>query len=135
MRLHTAILTAFWIVLMVLSSCSSDETQETLCNPGDNIFCRCRGGAAGTKQCLSDGDSFGPCETYAGPCDELPETSGGEGGSEIPGGGTKPPPPPGELLSACTSDGECGDGLSCPMGYCTKPCASYEECAPPEPAE
>ena len=75
-----------WVAIVVAVSCDSDPVQETLCVPGENIFCRCRGGAAGTKECLSDGNSFGPCEGYAGTCDELPDTNGGEGGSEVPGG-------------------------------------------------
>jgi hypothetical protein len=124
-----------WVAIVVAVSCSSDPVQETLCVPGENIFCRCRGGSAGTKECLSDGNSFGPCEGYSGTCAELPDSNGGEGGSEVPGGGDKPPPPPGELLAACSGDTECGAGMTCPMGYCTKPCTSYEECGPPEPAE
>ncbi|MBI4699875.1 MAG: hypothetical protein HY744_01695 [Deltaproteobacteria bacterium] len=124
---------------VAVACAGKDESgKETLCVPGENIFCRCRGGAAGTKQCLDDGNSFGSCETSAGDCDEAPgqPPGGGSGGASVPpGGGGAPPSEPGQLLAPCADDAACDDGLTCPGGYCTKPCTSYDQCAPPEPAE
>ncbi|MEM1029475.1 MAG: hypothetical protein AAF928_17565 [Myxococcota bacterium] len=127
-------------VSLAPASCSSDPAaeDEPLCVAGDNIFCRCRGGAAGTKLCLDDGASFGACETVRGPCSEaLPDggddDGGGTGGSVLPGGGDEPPPQPGELLAACTRDDDCVSG-HCPQGFCSQGCDDYQQCAPPEPA-
>ncbi len=110
-----ALTLAFW-------ACSTEEAQETLCEPGTNVFCRCVDLSAGTKRCSDDGTGFGECRSTRGSCDELPSGGGGSGGYQ--------PPPPGELLAPCQDDDECGNGMTCPMGYCTKPCASYEECGP-----
>lgn len=122
---------------IAVASCSGNDGEAaTLCVPGENIFCRCRGGAAGTKLCLDDGESFGECETLSGACTELSSTgsgNGGDGGSQLPGGGNEPPPNPGELLASCERDADCESG-HCPMGFCTKGCDDFEQCAPPEPA-
>lgn len=109
------------------------KTQEkTLCTPGENIFCRCRGGAAGTKACAADGQSFAACIGDTGDCNEIdPTTSssssstsstssgGGSGGGSMGGKG---------YLEPCAMNEECASGI-CPMGYCTKECASFKECA------
>lgn len=59
-------------------ACGSEETGDgTLCDPGEEIFCRCRGGGDATKTCLEDGQSFGECSTIDGPCPEVPETTTG----------------------------------------------------------
>ncbi len=65
-----------------LGGCTTTSASEpTSCEPGENIFCRCDNGEAGTKQCGDDGESFGAC----GPCDPLPYSissgSGGTGGA------------------------------------------------------
>lgn len=119
-----------------LLGASCTEEQATACSPGDRVFCRCRGGSAGTKECGADGSGFGSCESFSGDCDELPSDGSGStsGPSTPPAGGNQPRPNAGELLAPCTSDAECGTGLTCPMGFCTRTCTSYEECAPPEPA-
>jgi len=49
------------LVISALVSACDDEPQETLCDSGENIFCRCPGGEAGTKECQDDGESFGEC--------------------------------------------------------------------------
>lgn len=73
--------------LAALASCGKkSETTTTpltgLCEPGENIFCRCPAGEAGTKTCRSDGNSFEPCETYDGPCPPIStSTTTGTGGA------------------------------------------------------
>jgi hypothetical protein len=129
---------AFSFVTMVLTAtalgaaCSGLETQESLCNPGENTFCRCRGGTAGTKQCLDDGNSFGSCETMWGDCAEVVDPpDGGHTSTSNGGSGGGEAPPPGELLGVCGTQEDCGGGeMTCPMGYCTKVCSSYEDCQP-----
>src|SRR5690349_2130528 len=88
------------------ASGSGGSTPVIDCDPGENIFCRCPGGEAGTKTCKSDGHSFEACVTRTGVCPEIPDTTassvvsssssasgtGGAGG----GGGT-----PGALFDAC----------------------------------
>jgi hypothetical protein len=134
MRLFFAFLAMSVAALALAGSCTSKPAQETMCNPGDNIFCRCRGGSAGTKLCLADGQSFGQCESVWGSCDEIPQGGNGTGAGSG-AGGEAPPPPPGELLGTCSSNEDCGGGeMVCPMGYCTKPCTSYQDCVPPAPA-
>ncbi|MEM9693959.1 MAG: hypothetical protein AAGA56_15535, partial [Myxococcota bacterium] len=110
--------------------CGAGEAEPSLCEPGSNVFCRCRGGAAGTKQCGADGNSFGVCESYDGTCDELPRSSG-TGPSDAPSlpNDSLPPPPPGTYLGACTDASECAEGQGCIMGFCTHGCDSYVDCA------
>src|SRR4051812_26962158 len=62
---------------VALGSCSKnsdtgtvDTTGASTCEPGENIFCRCPGGAAGTKECKADGKTYEPCVTRAGSCSE-----------------------------------------------------------------
>jgi hypothetical protein len=97
------------------------------CDPGENIFCRCPGGEAGTKTCKIDGHTFEACVTRDGPCPEISaatsssSSAGGTGGGGS-GGGTL-----GGLYDPCAADADCASGI-CPMGYCTKDCAKYDEC-------
>jgi hypothetical protein len=110
------------------------------CDPGENIFCRCPGGEAGTKTCKADGHSFEACVTREGACPEIPDTSssssssssssgeGGAGGSGVGGGGGGSG---GGSLDAlykpCLKNETCESGM-CKDGYCTKECAKYDEC-------
>ena len=132
-RLFTA--ACVWLSAVGATTCGGDASDDdSLCVPGENIFCRCRGGAAGTKLCLADGNGFAACESLSGACDEQPGGGVGGGSGEISGaGGSAPPPAPGELLAVCSSVTDCKSG-SCPMGFCTKSCESYQDCAPAEPA-
>ena len=54
------------------AACKKADTATSadakLCEAGENIFCRCPGGAAGTKQCKADGMSFDSCVGRDGPC-------------------------------------------------------------------
>jgi hypothetical protein len=118
------------LVLASLHACKSEEVAG-LCNPGDEIFCRCRGGDPGTKPCQEDGNTFGEC----GPCEERPTTGPGEQGSPAssssssgPGGGT-----PGEkpLFATCMDDSEC-ESLTCRHNYCTKTCDKITDCPYPQ---
>ena len=37
---------------IALAACDGGSGLETLCNPGDNIFCRCAGGTASCRGSL-----------------------------------------------------------------------------------
>lgn len=119
---------------VVGSSCSDDTAGEELCDPGSNVFCRCRGTReAGTKQCNETGDGFGACETAFGECEEIedPSSSSSGTGNNTGTGGKPEPPDPGELFAACNEEEGmvCNTDLACsPSGYCTKACESYEDC-------
>jgi hypothetical protein len=84
MRPALAFVATFGSVAALASGCPSEApstaAQPTLCTPGDNIFCRCPGGSAGTKECSADGMSFGECEQAWGPCG-TDQGGGGVGGS------------------------------------------------------
>jgi hypothetical protein len=122
-----------WYHLLFLSSlpafatASCDSAPENLlCTADSNVFCRCRGGGAGTKKCNAAGDGFATgCETDSGTCEEVVEDPDNPTGA---GGNDPMPAPPGEFLGPCSEDADCKDGNVCPMGYCTKPCADYKEC-------
>ncbi|MFT3766585.1 MAG: hypothetical protein QM820_13890 [Minicystis sp.] len=105
------------------------------CDPGENIFCRCPGGEAGTKTCKDDGHSFEACVTREGPCPEIPSTtssssaessasssSGGGMGGMGTGGGAA-----GGYLASCAKDEDC-QSAKCRYGYCTMDCAKFDEC-------
>jgi hypothetical protein len=114
--------------------------QETFCDPGSFIFCRCPNGDPGVKECAGDGNSFADCEAQeGGPCRDRGDVGGsgpasgsgaspvgaggGEPGGSGPGGGAGT----GELLSPCTDGGDCAAGF-CPLAFCTQPCAAVTEC-------
>jgi len=46
---------------MLFGACSDETEPEGKCDPGENIFCRCPGGDAGTRECLSNGEEFAEC--------------------------------------------------------------------------
>lgn len=106
------------------------------CDPGENIFCRCPGGQAGTKACKADGQSFDACVTREGPCSAIPSTtsssssssssttssSGGGMGGMGTGGAA-----PGGFLEPCGMDTDC-ESMKCRFGYCSKDCAKFDEC-------
>ena len=122
----------------------SEETPpDKLCDPGENIFCRCPGGDPGTKECLETGNAFGECS----PCEERP-TSGpgaqssssggpssssgagaGDAGGMAQGGGG--PTGDAALLAPCQVDGDCQSGR-CDHSYCTKACAVVSDCPYPQ---
>jgi hypothetical protein len=128
-------------------ACGSSDTGAgttstggiTSCDPGENIFCRCPGGEAGTKTCRDDGQTFDPCVTRTGACPDTTSTTdaastsggGGSGGSASTGGGGSGGSGGAVTMQAlyapCAMDAECASG-KCPMGYCTKDCAKFDEC-------
>lgn len=124
----TILLFSAWLAL---PSCKG--APDTLCTPGENIFCKCRGGAEGTKTCQPDGNSFDACVSDVGTCNEVPTTtsnvttggttttSTGATSSSTGGGGTNP------LFTACTSGSECKSG-DCRNHYCTLDCGNYLDC-------
>jgi len=111
-------------VLFVATACGKDEPGETLCVPGQNVFCRCATGESSTQPCNSDGQSLGTC----GPCD-------GDVADPTGGGTTDPPPthedPTGEgtrpFGAACTAAEDCASG-ACRFGYCTRSCDKPSDC-------
>ena len=121
------------LLLLLAYACSGSNTDEGLCDPGSEIFCRCPGGGeSGTKRCNDDGQSFSECRL--GPstkCDDRPgngsstTSSSGNGSSSSSSGGTGDLP----LYAYCKENSECMSGL-CPMSYCTKKCKEIEECLP-----
>lgn len=118
-----------------------NEPVEQLCTPGDEIFCKCRGGDAGTKTCQADGNSFAECVTNEGSCPEISETTSTEPvllcipNEEVPcacdGSGD-----PG--LKTCSSDGMAWGDCTTSAGSCGTSttgdkllyatCASGNEC-------
>lgn len=112
-----------------------DSGTEPECEPGLEVFCKCRGGVPGTKTCLDDGFSYGECATTEGPCPEIPDTTSS--------GPTMICTPDEEQTCSCDTGEEgtklcSSDGLS--FGDCTTasgPCGStmtgtkllYETCA------
>jgi hypothetical protein len=85
---------------LLAAACAAGNDSETplLCQPGDNIFCRCPNGDPSTKTCNVDGFGFGECacedRPSSGPGGEDPWGEGGdgwggygEGGDPDPSGG------------------------------------------------
>lgn len=101
---------AIWAV-----GCNVAGETELMCEPGENIFCRCRGGEAGTKACRDDGRGFDACFDSAGACEES------FGSAETADSDLK------QLLEPCEKGNECTSGL-CSMGYCTLECGMWQEC-------
>ena len=124
MRAHLAI--ALVGLLLPAGACGSEpaaEPETALCDPGENIFCRCPGGDPGTKQCNEAGDGFGSC-------DFCEARGGGDGDGD--GDGDGPSTGPGgtgdlALLRPCTSSADCASGL-CESNYCTTPCEKVSDC-------
>jgi hypothetical protein len=109
----------------------------TSCDPGENIFCRCPGGEAGTKTCRDDGQSFDACVTRIGGCPDpsnptAASSSSGDGNGGSAGSGASGSSGSGgaaarDLYSPCAKNEDCASG-QCPMGFCTKNCAKFDEC-------
>jgi cysteine-rich repeat protein len=109
-------------------SCKGDETNQTECPAGRQLFCRCADGTGGTQKCGADGkfeDKCGPClNDQNGPgqgpgprpveravcgngivelgeaCDDG-NTLDGDGCSSICQRGSSTAPPPGQGLDTC----------------------------------
>ncbi len=104
--------------LFVAATCTADKSARPLCDPGTEIFCRCRGGTAGTKLCNEAGDSFADCRLLDGECTEIPDSStsvdtatGAGGNSATSGAGGAP---------VCSHDlCEAGDALAFGCDPCT----------------
>lgn len=131
---------------LAIGACGGPSTPaEKVCEPGENIFCRCKGGEAGTKTCKDDGESFESCVTRTGDC-PTPGTggdggtgatgaAGGTGGSgatggsggSVGGGGSGGSPAGKALFTACAQDDEC-DSMDCRFGFCTQGCVKYDDC-------
>jgi hypothetical protein len=123
-RLHLKLAVA---LLLGGPGCSSEPPPapvEGLCTPGENIFCRCPGGDAGTKRCNDAGDGFNECE----PCRPRDGVGGGSdvgpsASSSGAGGGESGR----ELLRPCLEGSECLSG-TCENNYCTIECEKVSDC-------
>lgn len=70
-----------WLSLLPMlfaATCGDPKAPQSICAPGTEIFCRCRGGAPGTKLCNDDGNGFGECLQADGTCTEIPEVTSAE---------------------------------------------------------
>ncbi len=149
-------------VTIVVASCNkasdtteaADTTSASICIPGENIFCRCPGGEAGTHQCNPDGKTYDTCATREGACPSVskpssssssppfPESSSssgendgsggnggnggiGAGGDSAGSGGMSGTS--GNYLAPCTLDSDC-DSAKCRNGYCTIDCTAFDDC-------
>ncbi len=122
MRRLLALMILVPVVGGLMAACEDDDGATGLCTPGENIFCRCRGGEAGTKQCAEDGLSFDQCTAPSGPCPEIGGSSSSSSSSGTGGSSSGL-----ALLEPCEESSECQSEL-CRMGYCTKDCAKWQEC-------
>jgi len=123
--------------MFAFAACSGDDDeQETLCDGGALVFCKCRGGGTGTKECNSAGNAFADCisDTTLEACDEVPDTNTGNGtgtgtdtGTGTGGAGGGGNPNGKALLDVCTAGDECKTGV-CIQGFCTQACGSFEDC-------
>lgn len=133
---RSALAASFFFATAVwgFAACSGDDGDgDTFCDKGTVTYCRCRGGDPGTRQCNEDGSDFDACisDDTLEECEEIPisptetdtgtDTGTGTGGAGGGGSGSK------ALFEACVEPGECKSG-NCGMGFCTQPCASWEEC-------
>jgi hypothetical protein len=94
--------------------------------------------AAGALLSVVGGSTFGCGDDATGPSGAGGGVvgTGGKGGSGGTGGGTDATISKSNLGRACTSDTQCGEGLTCvtevggsvlPGGLCTKPCAGVQD--------
>jgi Matrixin len=101
-------------LIAVLGACGkggggTGGSSQTTCDPGENIFCRCPGGEAGTKTCKADGHSFEACVTDTGPCPAVPETTSASSSS---GGGEGGAPTSSDSSSASSASSSASSGSS-----------------------
>jgi hypothetical protein len=104
------------------------NSREPLCDPGENIFCRCDGGEAGVKKCADDGRSFSACDH----CEPRPSTTTTSASSSMAmssssSGGAGGAPGTSALSAPCQEDSECASA-SCLNGYCTHGCGQIADC-------
>ncbi len=80
-------------IVFVFACPAQKAAPKPFCDPGTEIFCRCRGGAPGTKLCNTDGNSFGECRLEDGECTEIPpdpqttDVGAGAGPASVGSGG------------------------------------------------
>lgn len=67
---------AFALGLGACGDSGNSAGGAELCTPGEEIYCNCQGTREpGTKTCLGDGTSFGPCVGPDGECQEISSTT------------------------------------------------------------
>ena len=113
------IVAALLIGGVVALSCTGGQgSGGRLCDPGENIFCRCPGGLSGTKRCNDDGAGFAACESIYGPCGSVTD-----GGIAVTAPAPKQP-----LYGPCGRARDCESDL-CSNGACTWACTTDAECS------
>jgi hypothetical protein len=69
---------ALWAgpLCVVLAASCAHTVNETdrVCTPGNYVFCRCKDGSEGTKQCNDDAQTFAPCDACQPGNEETPQT-------------------------------------------------------------
>lgn len=111
-----------------MASCSDDS--ERGCVPEETRLCAGVGRCQGVQSCLPDSSGWTECD-----CSSPPRTDG-------TGGTTGDTPLTAFVGRACTTDAQCGEGLTCftssgndflgggaPNGYCTINCNEDAECS------
>jgi hypothetical protein len=124
-RLMVALLVVAASGVLVVACGTSDTGDGAAgeCTPGEELFCRCRGGIEGTKTCQSDGASFGECTTIDGECPEIPEDD--DDGEDEDGEDEDGDPPlcfPGSSVPCTCDDGSAGNQICDATGQ------AYGEC-------
>ncbi len=76
------------VISSASSACSSAAvTEERLCTPNNNVFCRCTDLREGTKRCSEDGMAFGECD-----CGDIPPPPPDPPDAEVIDAGPDAPP-------------------------------------------
>lgn len=100
------------LILVAASGCVDAD-----CTPGQQIGCACPGGSSSVQECNSDA-TYDACQCGETTGDANP--SAGANGDGV-------------LSTACATDEDCGDGLTCAkggpfVGLCTASCETTTDC-------
>lgn len=114
--------------LMLAPSCS-DGAGGGLCEAGAPVFCRCRGGAAGTKYCNDAGTDYSACENNLGECTEIVEVTDDDASGPGPSAGGGPSGPgAGGAGEGGSQQGSGGSTSNCAHDVCDEGVALESTC-------